>query len=38
LLDWGVWGCVRPFDGGAEEEASCVDGVLEKHLDDFTDK
>jgi hypothetical protein len=28
----GLGMCVRTFDGGAEEEASCVDGVLEKHV------
>jgi hypothetical protein len=28
--------CVRTFDGGAEEEARCVDGVLEKHVGDST--
>ena len=33
---WGVWGCVWTFDDGADEEASCVDGVLEMHLGGFT--
>jgi hypothetical protein len=36
LSDGGVRGWVRTFDGSAEEEASCVDGVLEKHSEDFT--
>jgi hypothetical protein len=32
----GLGMCVRTFDGGAEEEARCVNGVLEKHVGDST--